>query len=208
MTCIYKRTPEVWECSTSSEVTYRNNLDEGLCINPFSIITGILESGRTLAEVLLASIIIQLPSDYCCPENTLYFFGSSAKVLVLEESLSGAVFWTSALGFTSMVSVTEYLKIEEQFVTVPVTDFEANETTANCMNSFLATTEIAGILDTGLIEMGSFANYNIGCDILTQLSDDNISTILTYGLVISCDKTLLFIGSIEDYLKYAEAVGL
>jgi hypothetical protein len=58
-----------------------------------------------------------------------------------------------------------------------------------------------------MVEMGSFANYNVGCDLLSNLSVADVNILLTSGLVIYCDDDNLIIGNVEALLKYTEAVG-
>ena len=88
----------------------------------------------------------------------------------------------------------------------------------DCVNKLTsAVKDGASIIDRGVVEYGTVKENSLlcklvdllsGCD--TQITDLQkiLNIFLDKGFVIACTNTGLFVGSLEEYLKYAEAVGL
>jgi len=205
MTCIYKRTVEAWECTQAlAEVVYRESLPESTCQSPIDIISTNLQSGRTLSQILTAGIIMKKPNNYCCPEDGVYYLGG---VTIYASTLDAI--WeqyglkTTDMPLSVMAGVEKYLTLTTAMSldTHPIQDYTANEVTSNC---FQTSTNYINLFENGVMEFGSFENFNIACAVLETFSSSDITEIITNGLVIACNDLEIFIGNVGSYATYSE----
>lgn len=206
MTCIYKRTVEPWECLTStSEVVYRESLPADTCQSPLDYITSLMAT-KSLTTILAEGVVIQQPTNYCCPScGDYYYFGGVDKFLAL---ISGLMQGNPSAECTLTVAagVETYLILAEAMG--GTTGYTSNPATLSCIQSGLTThAEVSDDwMNLGIIEYGEFENLNLGCAIMETFSESDITSILTNGLVIQCTDDIMIISDVLEYLKYAEAI--
>ena len=138
----------------------------------------------------------------CCPCNNVYAFASVETFLKFAE----------ALGWTQSTALCPQSK-----------DWYVSCCTEDCFDKLSAKYGSAvtdAILDKGMVEYSLLSERSMLCEIYDSLILNNvdnaedaaeiITSILNIGIVFSCnssqsDQTY---GSVETWLKYAEAVGL
>jgi len=209
MTCIYKRTVEPWECTGAlGEVVYRESLPIDTCQSPLDYITSLMGS-RTLTDILQRGVIIQQPSNYCCPScGDYYYFGGNLGFLNLIAGIGDGPPSTDC-SLTIVAEVETYLTLMEAFG-YSTSAYTSNQTSLNCIQSGLTAHPLKSDewADKGIIEYGNFESFNLACAIMETFSETDITAILDNGLVIQCTDDVIIIASTDTYLKFAEAVGL
>ena len=138
------------------------------------------------------------PQCDCCPCSNIYVFASVETTLRLIEALN----WDA----------------NQQACTTR--SYTTSCCTENCLDKIeelygAAVTNV--ILDKGIYEYSLLGTRSTLCDIYDYLKENNvpegdavefIDTILDKGIVFQCYESNQILASVEEYLKFAEAVGL
>lgn len=209
MTCIYKRAVEPWECTQAqAEVVYRESLPESTCQSPLDYITSLMGS-RTVTDILQKGVMVQQPSNYCCPScGDYYYFGGNLGFLNLIAG-RGEGMPSTDCPLTIIAEVETYLQLMEAFG-YSTSSYASNQTSLNCIQSGLTAHPLKSDewTDKGIIEYGSFENFNLACAIMETFCEADITAILDNGLVIQCTDDVIIIASSDTYLKFSEALSL
>lgn len=186
------------------------------------------------AFVEILDIGIRMPNcDNCCPNCGIYVLGSVETFLKYAEFSSYDLNPNCCLN--PYGSVETYLKYLEG-MSVDPNERNGNCCDPRfdlCVNKMICwgiegsssgSNFLDRILDKGVIEFGNFTdnctniNYSGLCSIIDYLKskddlylgvyrEEFIDILLDRGFIVACEDGDIFIGSLETYTKYAEAVG-
>jgi hypothetical protein len=191
-----------------------------------------------LDEILNKGIIQSNENfDLCCPDCIQNMNGNDVGIYVLA-SVETYLKFAEAMGCTVNVgfigtcdccthikaSLQTYLQYAESAgVNPPNPEVPCSDNFNSCVNALfsgLTQIEIDGILDKGIIEYGSISGSSQLCrindyaELVNSLTNNAVSTpeiierILDKGIVISCLNDEIVITYVENWIQYAEAIGL
>jgi hypothetical protein len=173
-------------------------------------------------------------SEICCPDCVQKSNNDTNFNLYIMSSVETYLKFADAIGFTMglqpnccthiTASIQTTLKFNEAMGGDANNSLNCPNNYNTCINELKNTLTAEGldrILDKGIVEYGSlsglsqvckiheFIDISVSADTLnTYTKDEVINLILDKGIVISCLNDEIIFGSVETWLKWAEASGL